>query len=94
MTDDPFEQVARAERNRHAQRRQHAKKVSFQVHAAVFVAIQLLLVAVWASTGAGLPWFLFPLLGWGAGLAAHYLAVREALRGADADVAGAEVGRR
>ncbi len=51
------------------------------MHAAVFVAVQLLLVVVWADgDGDAGPWFLYPLLGWGAGLAAHVVAVRSAAR--------------
>ncbi len=73
---DPFEQAARAERDRHRRDRRRAAEASLRIHVAVFVLIQLLLVAVWATTGAGSPWFVFPLLGWGAGLAAHAYAVR------------------
>jgi hypothetical protein len=41
----------------------------------------VLLVATWALTSYddgtfGFPWFVFPLLGWGIGLVAHYIAVR------------------
>lgn len=93
MTDQ-FEQVARAERDRHRRQRSHALMASLRIHAAVFVFVQLLLVATWAITGAGYPWFVFPLLGWGAGLAAHAVAVRESLRGAAADDGAREVGQR
>ena len=84
---DPFEQAARSERDRHRRDRRRAAETSLRIHVAVFVLIQLLLVAAWASTGAGFPWFVFPLLGWGAGLAAHAAAVRAwspAVAGADA----------
>lgn len=90
--NDPFEQVARAELRRRGQRRRQAAQASLRIHAAVFVFVQLLLVATWALTGAGFPWFVFPLLGWGAGLAAHVVAVRESTRGAAADDVGHEVG--
>jgi hypothetical protein len=44
----------------------------------------LLIVAVWAlvwaTAGDSYPWFVYPLLGWGVGLAAHYAAVRGHLR--------------
>lgn len=91
---DPFEQAARSERDRHRQDRRRAADGSLRIHAAVFVLIQLLLVAAWAATGAGFPWFVFPLLGWGAGLAAHAYAVRAwspPVTGADV---GQEVRRR
>ena len=40
-----------------------------------------MLVAVWAATGMGHPWFIYPLFGWGVGLAAHYAAVRGSFSG-------------
>ena len=40
------------------------------MHAIVFVAVNLLLVVIWAVTGAGFPWFVFPLFGWLIGLVA------------------------
>jgi len=33
-----------------------------------FVAVNLLLIAIWAATGAGYFWPIWPLLGWGLGL--------------------------
>lgn len=68
---DPFEQAARAERTRKERQRKRAMRASLRIHAAVFVVVQLLLVAIWAMTGADYPWFVFPLLGWGVGLVAH-----------------------
>ena len=40
-------------------------------HAVAFVAVNLLLIAIWALTGAGYFWPIWPLLGWGLGLASH-----------------------
>ena len=88
---DPFEQAARAERSRKQRGRQQAMRTGLRIHAAVFVFIQLLLVAIWASTGADFPWFVFPLLGWGAGLAAHFYAAKESARSA-ADELSREAG--
>lgn len=84
---DPFEQAARAERTRKQRQRRRGMRASLRIHIVVFVFIQLLLVAVWASTGAGFPWFVFPLLGWGAGLAAHAAMASESrwLYGNDRD---------
>ena len=56
--------------------RESAKeKVGFYTHLAVFVAVNLFLIALWwATTGPqSFPWFIFPLFGWGIGLAAHYV---------------------
>ena len=40
-----------------------------------YVAVNLLLLAIWALTGAGHPWFVWPLLGWGIGVAVQALAL-------------------
>jgi len=81
---DAFERAAeRAEseyRRRGRERSERIKRKSFRIHATVFVAVQLLLVVVWALQwqlgGTSHPWFVYALLGWGVGLAAHYAAVR------------------
>ncbi|HYB35035.1 MAG TPA: 2TM domain-containing protein [Mycobacterium sp.] len=54
---------------------------AFRIHAAAFVAVQVLLFAVWllvwlAAGGTAHPWFLYPLLGWGIGLAVHYATIQ------------------
>jgi hypothetical protein len=33
-----------------------------------FLAVNLVLIAIWAATGAGYFWPIWPLLGWGLGL--------------------------
>ena len=81
---DAFERAAeRAEaedqRRRH-ERSARGQRKAFQIHATVFVAVQVLLVVVWALTGAGHPWFLYAVVGWGVGLAAHYAVSRESLK--------------
>lgn len=40
-------------------------------HVAAFVAVNLLLVGIWAVTGAGYFWPVWPILGWGIGVASH-----------------------
>ena len=35
---------------------------------AVYLAVNLLLIVIWAATGAGYFWPIWPLLGWGVGL--------------------------
>jgi fatty acid desaturase len=81
---DAFERAAeRAESETRRQRRERSarsRREGFQIHATVFVAVQVLLVVVWAvqwqAGGTSYPWFLYPLFGWGIGLAAHYAATR------------------
>lgn len=96
MHDDPFaravERVETAEKDeRDAKRRKREEmlksgsRTGFQIHATVFVAVNLLLIAIWAlvwqlNDGTSYPWFIYVLLGWGIGLAAHFAAVRSHLR--------------
>ena len=47
------------------------KKHRFRRHAFVYVAVNAFLVGIWAVTGAGFFWPVFPILGWGIGLAAN-----------------------
>lgn len=51
------------------------RKTGFFIHAAVFLAVNLLLIAVQRETTPGLHWAIFPAAGWGLGLAIHGLAV-------------------
>ncbi len=72
MTEDALDRAAA----RHA--RSDARQ-GFRIHAAVFIAVNIFLAVVWALTSDGfetMPWFLFPLGGWGIGLAAHFAAIR------------------
>jgi 2TM domain len=87
---DAFERAAAradaADRLRRHERWARGNRKGFRIHATVFVAVQLLLVVVWALTGAGYPWFLYALVGWGVGLAAHFAAVHEAFRSPPPDI--------
>lgn len=56
---------------REREARKILKRRAFYVHLAVYVAVQVVLFAIWAIAGGGFPWFLFPLMGWGIGLVAH-----------------------
>lgn len=84
---DAFERAAEREqeeqRGRRDARRGRGARAGFRIHATVYVAAQVLLVGVWALQwalgGTEHPWFAYPLLGWGVGLAAHWAAVRDSL---------------
>jgi hypothetical protein len=59
---------------------QRAKKIveekkGFYTHFAVYVCVNTLLIVIWAVTGAGFPWFIFPLAGWGIGVLFHFLGI-------------------
>jgi hypothetical protein len=45
------------------------KKRDFRSHVVVYVLVNSLLVAIWAFTGADYFWPIFPIAGWGIGLA-------------------------
>lgn len=56
--------------------RQHAvkrleDKRGLSAHALAYVCVNLLLVAIWFVTGVGFFWPVFPIFGWGIGLAFH-----------------------
>jgi hypothetical protein len=46
------------------------RKRGFRVHVRVYVAVNLILVGIWAVTG-GFFWPIFPMLGWGIGVSAN-----------------------
>ena len=47
------------------------EKNDFQIHLAVYLAVNLMLVGFWWFTGAGFFWPIFPILGWGVGVAVN-----------------------
>lgn len=47
------------------------KKRDFRGHVFIYVAVNAMLVGIWAITGAGFFWPIFPILGWGVGVAAN-----------------------
>jgi hypothetical protein len=46
-------------------------KRDFKAHLLAYVMVNLLFVAIWAVTSTGFFWPVFPLFGWGIGLAFH-----------------------
>jgi hypothetical protein len=92
MHDDPFaravERVETAEKEKRIAKHERRKdrlsagnRYAFGVHSTVFVAVNVLLIAIWFTVwqladGTSFPWFVFVLLGWGIGLAAHWAATR------------------
>ena len=58
------------EQRQHAIRRIRAKR-EFRVHLSVYLAVNALLVVIWAMTSAGYFWPVWPMLGWGIGVVAH-----------------------
>jgi hypothetical protein len=44
------------------------KKRDFRSHVVAYVLVNALLIVIWAVTGAGFFWPVFPLVGWGIGV--------------------------
>jgi hypothetical protein len=62
-----------------ARRRVVARK-NFYIHLVVYILVNALLIAIWATTDVKvpevkIPWFIYPLVGWGIGILFHFLAV-------------------
>lgn len=58
----------------------HAKELGFKIHRNVYLLVGVLLLAIWASAGAGYFWPMWPLTGWGIGVLSHALACRSSRR--------------
>jgi hypothetical protein len=84
MHDDPFDRALARERAERRTRRHRTARAVFGHHARTYVVVNLTLVALWAIgwwlRGDFYPWVIYPIVGWGVGLAMHYVAVRPAFR--------------
>ena len=58
------------ERRKAAVERVKARR-DFKTHVAVYVIVNLFLVGIWALSGQGYFWPIWPILGWGIGLLFH-----------------------
>jgi uncharacterized ion transporter superfamily protein YfcC len=47
------------------------KKRDFRTHLLMYVLVNAMLVVIWAVTNTGFFWPIFPILGWGIGVAAN-----------------------
>ncbi len=63
--------MAEADPQRAAAIKRLQAKRGFSIHAAMYVIVNVLLVGVWAVSGARYFWPIWPVAGWGIGLAAH-----------------------
>lgn len=62
--------ASEADRRQAAIMRLQAKR-GFKIHLSVYVIVNALLVVIWAVTGTGYFWPIWPLAGWGIGVAIH-----------------------
>jgi hypothetical protein len=59
----------------HRAKRRVGQMKGFYIHATVYVMVNVLLIGINLATSSDHIWFFYPLLGWGIGLAAHWLSV-------------------
>lgn len=59
------------ERLRERAMRRLKSQADFRTHLLMYLLVNGVLVVIWAVTGAAMFWPIFPILGWGIGLAAH-----------------------
>ena len=52
-------------------RKRARARADFRQHASSYLLVNLMLVAIWAATGAGYFWPFWPMLGWGIAVAFH-----------------------
>jgi class 3 adenylate cyclase len=64
--DLPADRPATAHR-----RRRGALETSVRIHLTVYLVVNLGLIAIWAASGGGYFWPIWPILGWGIGLGGH-----------------------
>jgi hypothetical protein len=55
-------------------RRLEARR-AYRLHATIYVAANLVLMVIWAMTGGGYFWPIWPILGWGVAIGIHYWMV-------------------
>ncbi|NNE96258.1 MAG: 2TM domain-containing protein [Acidimicrobiales bacterium] len=60
---------------RQAAIKQLNEKRNFKGHLTTFAVINTMLIVIWALTGAGYFWPVWPIAGWGIGLALHAYGV-------------------
>ena len=75
VADLPLERIRRADPRRRAAR-QAAARLGVRIHLAAFLTMTTVVLSVWAATGAGYFWPIWPILGTAIGLVSHALAVR------------------
>jgi F0F1-type ATP synthase assembly protein I len=82
--DRATERTSEERRQKRLDKIERWMRKSVRIHATAFVAVQVLLIAIWALAwqlgGTSFPWFLIVLLGWGLGLAIHYGVIRSVIK--------------
>ena len=82
MSADEFTPVKPPQPELRAKAEKRVKqRIELLQHIGTYVIINGFLVIVWALTGAGYPWFLWVMAGWGIGLAFHLFGYLAGYRG-------------
>jgi len=83
LADLPLDRIRRADPRRRAARMAAARR-GVRIHLGAFVAMTIVVLAVWAAvavtTGAAYFWPIWPILGAAIGLISHALAIRPGMR--------------
>jgi class 3 adenylate cyclase len=58
-------------RPHNAGRRRSGLETSVRIHLTTYLLVNLLLIGIWAASGAGYFWPIWPILGWGIGVGCH-----------------------
>lgn len=74
-------------------RRRYAARLGLRIHAAVFALVSLGLLVIDQLTSSGIQWALYPIIGWGLGVAVHLGAIAYALSDWPKDAVDAEFDR-
>jgi len=56
-------------------RKRVEEKKGFYTHLITYIVVNTGLVIIWAMSGGGYPWFIWPIFGWGIGIVFHFLSV-------------------
>src|SRR3712207_5268280 len=70
LPDEPSRALAPAPR-RHVTKSGQALRAGFRHHFWVYALVNLMLIGIWAASGGGYFWPIWPMLGWGIGVACH-----------------------
>jgi class 3 adenylate cyclase len=54
-----------------ARRHRGALTTSFRIHLSIYVVVNVMLIGIWAASGGGYFWPIWPILGWGIGVGCH-----------------------
>jgi hypothetical protein len=68
-----YGEQGRAETPQEIAERRVKQRMELWWHLGSYVIVNLFLIIIWAITGAGYPWFVWVMIGWGIGVAFHLM---------------------